>query len=130
MLMRIRVSCILGIVALTLGLGMLAPHVASAHASLEKCNIAPGARLKAVPTTVTCFFAEGVNPKGSFIGIFETVGDHAEVDKENSQVSFSNVKEMTVTVPKLAKGAYALIWYTISADDGHHAGGYFTFSIV
>jgi methionine-rich copper-binding protein CopC len=130
MLMRLHVSRVLGTLLLVLGAGIVAPRMAEAHASLNKCNIAPGAKLKAVPRTVTCFFAEGVKPKGSFIGIFETVGDHGEDDNLNSQVSFSNVKEMTMTVPKLAKGKYALIWYTISANDGHHAGGWFTFSIV
>ncbi|HWE60493.1 MAG TPA: copper resistance protein CopC [Chloroflexota bacterium] len=128
--MKTRVYHLCAVVALILGTGMLVPWVAQAHASLNKCNIAPGAKLKTMPRTVSCTFAEGVKPKGSFIGIFETTGDHGEDDNENSQVSFSNVKQMTMTVPKLAKGTYALIWYTISADDGHHAAGYFTFSII
>lgn len=127
--MRIHRARVLAAVVLVLGVGSLAPRVAQAHASLDKCNVAPGAKLKAVPAIITCTFAEGVNPKASFIGVFETIGDHAEVDKENSQVSFSNVKQMTVGVPKLRKGVYMFIWYTISADDGHHAGGSFTFTI-
>ena len=120
---------LLGATALLLGLGAAAPHLAQAHASLNKCNIAPAAKLAAAPKLITCTFAEGVNPKRSFIGVFETTGDHAEVDKENSAVSFANAKAMTVSVPKLSKGTYALLWYTISADDGHRAGGTFTFSI-
>jgi methionine-rich copper-binding protein CopC len=120
---------LLAAASLVLGAGALAPRAAQAHASLEKCNIAPGAKLHAAPAVITCTFAEGVNPKGSFIGVFESIGDHAEVDKENSQVSFSNVKVMTVGVPRLSKGTYVFMWYTISADDGHHAGGTFTFSI-
>jgi methionine-rich copper-binding protein CopC len=128
--MRIHPIRCLAAVALVTGVSSLAPRVALAHASLQRCNIAPGARLKTMPKTVNCFFAEGVNPKGSFIGIFETTGDHGQDDNENSQVSFSYAKEMTMTVPTLPKGTYALIWYTISADDGHHAGGWFTFSLV
>ncbi len=128
--MRIHFTRWLAALALVLGVSALAPRVALAHASLQKCNIAPGAKLKVMPKAVQCFFAEGVNPKGSFIGIFETTGDHGQDDNENSQVSFSNAHEMTMTVPKLAKGSYALIWYTISADDGHHAGGWFTFSLI
>lgn len=128
--MYVRLPRMIGAAALLLGMGLLAPHAVQAHASLDKCNIKPSAKLKAAPSTITCTFAEGVDPKGSFIGVFETVGDHAEVDKENSQVSFSNVKEMTVGVPRLSKGTYLFMWYTISADDGHHAGGAFTFSIA
>jgi methionine-rich copper-binding protein CopC len=127
--MSIRFTRIIAAAALVLGAGALLPRAAQAHATLVKCNIAPGATLTSAPRTITCTFAEGVNPKGSFIGVFESTGDHGEVDKENSQVSFSNVKQMTVGVPKLSKGIYAFIWYTISADDGHRAGGTFTFSV-
>lgn len=115
--------------SLLLGVGAMTPRIAQAHASLNKCNIAPGAKLTTAPKVIACTFAEGVNPKGSFIGVFETTGDHGEVDKENSAVSFSNAKQLTVGVPRLSKGTYALLWYTISADDGHRAGGIFTFSI-
>ncbi len=128
--MRIHLTRWLAAASLVLGMSALAPRVALAHASLQKCSIAPGAKLKAMPKTVSCFFAEGVAPKGSFMGIFETTGDHGQDDNGDSQVSFSNAMEMTMTVPKLAKGTYALIWYTISANDGHHAGGWFTFSVV
>ena len=127
--MRSPMFRMLATTALLLGVGALTPRIAQAHASLNKCNIAPGAKLAAAPKVITCSFAEGVNPKGSFIGVFETTGDHGEDDKENSTVSFSNAKQMTVSVPKLSKGTYALIWYTISADDGHRAAGEFTFSI-
>ena len=127
--MRTRMFRLLAMAALLLGVGAMTPRLAQAHASLNTCNIAPGAKLAAAPKVITCTFAEGVKPKGSFIGVFETTGDHGEADKENSAVSFSNAKQMTVGVPKLSKGTYALIWYTISADDGHRAGGEFTFSI-
>ncbi|HVA89708.1 MAG TPA: hypothetical protein VNL71_07680 [Chloroflexota bacterium] len=33
-------------------------------------------------------------------------------------------------LPKLRKDAYGILWFTISADDGHKAGGYFTFTIT
>jgi methionine-rich copper-binding protein CopC len=114
--------------ALVLGVSTLAPRVAPAHATLQRCNTVLSARLKTMPRTVNCFFAKEVNPKGSFIGIFEPTGDHGQDDNENSQVSFTNAKGMTL--PNLPKGTYALIWCTISADDGHRAGGWFTFSLV
>jgi copper transport protein len=107
----------------------LATARVEAHATLVKCNIARNAVLNVAPKLVTCTFAEGVNPKGSFIGVFEATGDGGEDDLGNSQVSFSNAKQMTVGLPKLSKGGYMLIWYTISADDGHKAGGSFTFAI-
>ncbi|MDB5058306.1 MAG: copper resistance protein CopC, partial [Chloroflexi bacterium] len=100
-----------------------------AHATLVKCTVAPGAMLAATPKTISCTFAEGVNPKGSFIGVFQATGDKGEVDRQNSALSFSNVKQLTVGLPKLAKGSYNLIWFTISADDGHRAAGNLNFTI-
>jgi methionine-rich copper-binding protein CopC len=108
---------------------MAVPLLAQAHATLVKCNVKAGAVLTAAPKTVTCTFAEGVNPKGSFVGVFEATGDKGEVDRQNSAVSFSNAHQMTIGLPKLGKGSYNLIWFTISADDGHRAGGNFTFNV-
>jgi methionine-rich copper-binding protein CopC len=120
---RLVTACACAFLALAL------PASASAHATLVRCNVAPSASLSAVPKVISCTFAEGVNPKGSFIGVFQATGDKGEVDSQNSAVSFSNAKEMTVSVPKLAKGTYNLLWFTISADDGHRAGGYTPFAI-
>jgi methionine-rich copper-binding protein CopC len=125
-----RFSRITAAAGLLLGGFVTFAGTAQAHATLISCNgLRANQVFTAVPKVLTCTFAEGVNPKGSFTGIFEATGDHAEVDKENSAVSFSNAHQMTVSVPKLAKGQYVFIWYTISADDGHHAGGAFPFTI-
>ncbi len=128
--MRSRMIRLIMAGLLALGVTTALPRVAEAHAFLEKCTgLAKGATLTALPKTLTCTFAEGVNPKGSFIRIFEATGDGAEDDLGNSAVSFSNVHQMTVGVPKLAKGAYYLMWFTVSADDGHKAGGVLPFTI-
>jgi methionine-rich copper-binding protein CopC len=125
-----RFSRIIASVCLLLGGFVAYVSTAQAHATLVSCNgLHKNQVLSAVPKVLTCTFAEGVNPKGSFMGIFEATGDGGEDDKENSQVSFSNAHQMTVTVPKLAKGQYLFIWFTISADDGHRAGGAFPFTI-
>lgn len=107
--------------------------VASAHASLTHANIRPGqvfAR-NAYPRTITAFFAENVNPKGSWVHVFEgaPAGDHGLVDLENVAFPFKNPKEITVGLPKGLKGLYTLMWFTQSADDGHKAGNAFTFTV-
>ncbi len=114
---------------LILGACAALPLSAQAHASLVKCTIAKGAALKAAPRTLACTFAEGVNPKGSFLRVVEAAGDGAEVDMGNSTVSFSNAHQMTVGLPKLARGPYYVMWFTVSADDGHRAGGVMPFSV-
>jgi len=128
--MRIRILRLIAVFALVLGASSVLPQVAQAHAFLIKCaGLTRNAKVAAVPKTLTCTFAEGVNPKGSFIRIVEATGDGAEDDRGNSAVSFSNAHQMTVSVPKLAKGSYYLMWFTVSADDGHMAGGVLPFTI-
>ena len=110
-------------------LGIAAPRMASAHATLASCNLAPHAVVAMAPRTLSCTFAEGVSPRGSLIHVFEAGGDHAQVDLGNPEVSFANAKQITVGLPKLGSGSYTVLWYTISADDGHRAGGWFAFSV-
>ncbi len=124
-----RATRVLAVLGLVIGTYAVLPHVVQAHATLAKCTVAAGAHLTATPKTITCTFVEGVNPQGSFIGVFQATGDKGEVDSQNSAVSFSNAMQMTVSVPALAKGSYNLLWVTISANDGHHAGGYVPFTI-
>jgi len=107
--------------------------VAFAHASLVRANIKPGQVFahNAYPKTITAFFAENVNPKSSWVHVFEgdPAGDHGMVDLGNEKYPFSNGKEITVGLPGGLKGLYTLMWFTKSADDGHVAGNAFTFTI-
>ena len=106
---------------------------ASAHASLVRANIKPGQVFShnGYPRTVTAYFAENINPKGSWVHVFEgdPSGDHGLVDLENVQFPFKNPKEITVGLPKGLKGLYTLMWFTKSVDDGHMAGNAFTFTV-
>ena len=107
--------------------------IASAHASLVRANIKPGQVFahNGYPRTITAYFAENINPKGSWVHVFEgdPSGDHGMVDRGNEQYPFKNPKEITVGLPKGLKGRYTLMWFTKSADDGHEAGNAFTFTI-
>ena len=120
-----------GLLAGTLVLSMAG--VASAHASLIRANIKPGQIFahNAYPRTLTAFFAENVDPKGSWVHVFERdpKGDHAMVDLGNVAFPFRNPKEITVGLPKGLKGLYTVIWFTTSADDGHKAANAFNFTV-
>src|SRR5438034_8085461 len=84
--------------------------VASAHASLVRANIKPGQVFahNAYPRTLTAFFAENVNPKGSWVHVVEgdPKRDHGLVDRDNVRFPFKNQKEITVGLPKGLKGTY------------------------
>jgi len=126
-----RRALAVGLLAGTLVLAMAG--VASAHASLVRANIKPGQVFahNAYPRTLTAFFAENVNPKGSWVHVFEgaATSDHGLVDRDNVQFPFKNPKEITVGLPKGLKGLYTVIWFTASADDGHKAGSAFNFTV-
>lgn len=115
--------------SIALGAWLALPGVAGAHASLVRCNIARNAHLTSSPSTLICTFAEGVQPKGSFVDVVAT-DDGGVLNTQDSTVSFTNAKEIDLRLPKLHKGTYGVLWFTISADDGHKAGGYFTFTIT
>jgi methionine-rich copper-binding protein CopC len=120
-----------GLVAGTLTLSMAG--VASAHASLVRANIKPGQVFahNAYPRTLTAFFAENVNPKGSWVHVFEgnPKGDHGMVEQGNVQFPFKNPKEITLGLPRGLKGLYTVIWFTTSVDDGHKAASAFNFTV-
>jgi methionine-rich copper-binding protein CopC len=106
---------------------------ALAHASLTRANIKNGAVLhvKSVPRTLQTFFAETLDPKQSWVNVFEGVGDHGLVnEKTKSIVNFKNPKEMTLRLPTLRPDRYYFVWYTHSEDDGHYAAGVVYFRVV
>src|ERR1035437_1489401 len=127
--MPARLRRTLAITSLLAGTMAVTTGTAHGHATLARCSIAPQTTLRVLPKMLTCTFVEEVNPCGSFIGIFQATGDHAGMDAANSQVSFANAKQITLSMPKLAKGSYAVLWVTVSANDGHRAGGSFVFSL-
>jgi len=110
-----------------------ATGVASAHASLTSANIKPGQvfATNTYPRTLIGRFAENVKPSSSFLHVFEAdpKGDHGIVDTGKNSFPFKNPKEIVATLPKGLKGVYTVMWYTVSADDGHTAGFTFTFTV-
>jgi methionine-rich copper-binding protein CopC len=104
----------------------------SAHANLVRCSIGNNQvfRVGHTPTSVQAYFAEDLNPKNSWIAVFEGEADHGLVtEKEHSMPNYKNPKELTLKLPKLGKEKYYLMWYTQSADDGHFAAGLVNFQV-
>jgi methionine-rich copper-binding protein CopC len=114
-------------------LALSATGLASAHASLVRANIRPGQVFapSTYPRTLAAFFAENVNPKGSWVHVFEgdPRGDHGLADTDNVAFPFQNPKEITVGLPRGLKGLYTVVWFTISADDGHKASSAYSFTV-
>ena len=119
--------------ALAAGLTLTVAGVtsASAHASLQKCSIKNGEvfHVGHTPRQVTAFFTEDLDPKQSWVKVFEGIADHGLVEKESFVVNYKNPKEIILNLPPLGKEPYYLIWYTHSADDGHFASGIVYFQV-
>lgn len=115
--------------ALALGaaLALIAPGIASAHASYVSSDPAANAVLQAAPTTVTVHFAEDVNPDGSDIVVYDS--KHKQVSIAPAEVDRSDLKTMTVPMQGDDSEVYLVEWHTVSADDGDPDIGAFTFSV-
>jgi methionine-rich copper-binding protein CopC len=121
-------ACVLG-----LFLACATTSSALAHASLTRSSIKNGAvfHVKNAPKMIQAFFAENLDPKQSWINVFEGVADHGLVnEKTRSVVNFKNPKELTLRLPTLRPDKYYFVWYTHSEDDGHFAAGVVYFSVV
>lgn len=110
----------------------LSTQIASAHANWLHGNLKNNQVFKVghTPKQLRGFFAENLDPKKSWMAVFEGVADHGLVtEKQRSVVNYKNPKEMTLNLPKLARDKYYLIWYTHSATDGHDAAGVLYFRV-
>lgn len=115
--------------ALALGaaLALIAPGIASAHASYVSSDPAANAVLKAAPTTVTVHFAEDVDPAGSDVVAYDA--KHKQVSTAPAEVDRADLKTMTVSMQGDDSEVYLVEWHTVSADDGDPDIGAFTFSV-
>ncbi len=121
-----------------LGLGVLFAGAASAHASYVSSDPAAGAVVATAPTTVTVHFAEEVDPKGSSLVVYhETEAKNTfsfdeeakEVSTGQTQYPLSDAKSMTIAMQGDGNGIYAVVWKTVSADDGDPDSGVFFFGV-
>lgn len=103
----------------------------SAHASLVRCSIKNGQVFKVghTPSMVKAFFAEELTPSQSWITVYEGQADHGQVEKQHWAVNYQNPKEIDLTLPKLIKEKYYLIWHNQSSVDQHFAAGIVYFQV-
>lgn len=128
----------LGLLCVTGGLVFAAPaHPAlPAHAKVMSSDPAIGSTIAQVPTKVTVFTAENINPdpNKSNLQVYGPGVDATDtlISQGNAQIPLSNQKEMSVAITPNAghvNGVYVVFWKTVSADDGDPASGSFTFTV-
>lgn len=117
-----------GYIAITLvGLALVTPAVAWAHARLTKSEPANQAKLTAAPTAIRLWFSEA--PEIALTHVTLTDSMHATI--ATGAVARGATK-LAVTAPisrALTAGRYTIAWRTAAAD-GHPTSGQVTFSVV
>jgi copper transport protein len=117
---------------LPLGILQLTTGIAQArilHALPVETEPANNAVLQTPPTQVIIWFDERIIPATSHIIVDNA--QQQQVNMQDSVVSASNPREMSVALPSaLPGGTYTVLWVAQSADDGHVTQGSFTFRVV
>ena len=103
--------------ALLVGLLLVAPQTALAHASLLRADPSPGAVLEAPPARVTIWFTEPVEPRFSEIQVLDVQGQR--VDNSDSAVDRNDPTALSVSLRPVSEGTYTVAWKNTSSVDGH-----------
>jgi copper resistance protein C len=131
--LRLHFALLLSLCLLYLMTGAVSAHsVIPTHAKVNKAIPAIGSTISKVPTTVTVFTLENINPNPnkSNLFIYSPAGDL--ISQGNATVSLTNPREMTIGImPDKANlnGVYVVRWITVSAEDGDPDQGAFVFTV-
>jgi len=117
------------VIAVLLSLtGLLSVGIAAdAHALVRSSTPADGANLDHAPAQVSITFTERPDPRLSAIHVLDVGGRRLE--SGGVRVAAGDPSTLTVPLPPLPNGVYTVTWSTVSAVDGHRAGGFFAFGV-
>jgi copper transport protein len=108
------------------GLALVAPAAASAHAYLVKSVPAASIELTSSPPNVQLTFDEAVEPRLAIISVTD-VDAHQQTTGPPTR-SPTNPNTLVVPLKHLAEGWY-LVYYRVISVDGHPVQSVFTFSV-
>ena len=112
---------------IVLALFILAPYVASAHATPVEMSPASGERLVVSPEDISIRFSERLEPGSSNIRLEDTTG--AKLETAQANVDRSDEHRLLLPMSELPEGAYIVSWGVVSKDDGHFTKGSYAFSV-
>lgn len=109
-------------IALALIVALPASRV-SAHAAYDHSTPDDGEVVAEAPAQIQVFFGQEVSRSGG-LPTLEVVNDSGDLVSSNAVLSDDDRTMMTADLnPGLPDGRYAIIWHTISAEDGEEAKG-------
>jgi methionine-rich copper-binding protein CopC len=103
------------------------PVAVRAHASLDRAEPPPDARLTEAPSELRLFFTQALVRRGSYV----QVRDAREVEVP-VQLGFddANPRLMRAGLPALQPGSYTVKWQSLSADDDDYADGTYKLTVL
>jgi copper transport protein len=114
------------VAAAVLGLALLVPAAAAAHAYLLKTVPAASVILTTPPRSVQLTYDEAVEPRFAIVSVTD-VNAHQETTGPVTR-SPSNPDTLVVPLKRVGEGWYLVYWRAISVD-GHPVQGAFTFAV-
>ncbi len=115
--------------ALLTGALALLPATAEAHALLTRASPAVNGTVTQSPQRLLLTFSEPVDPSLSHVQVVDTRGRPAPGVLPSRAVP-GNSQQLEVSVSRpLPRGVYTVDWQTVSALDGHLAGGAYAFGV-
>ncbi len=122
--MRRRITAI-GLLLVTL---TASTSTAFAHAEYVRSEPSSSALLIEPPTRVLIYFSQQLEMSMSSISVLGPTGQPASVGQ--AKVLPNDPRAMYVDLrPGLGPGTYTVRWSNMSAEDGEHANGQFTFTV-
>ena len=113
--------------ALVCGAVLLLASGVSAHALLVHADPGAGAVLPTSPPVITLSFTEAPDPSLSIVHVLDSTG--TTVDPHGARAVPGQPQDLTVELGPLPHGVYTVSWRTVSAVDGHVAGGAYAFGV-
>lgn len=107
-----------------LALAMASP--VAAHTRMERSVPAANSTVAVSPPRLTLWFSERLEPAFSKVQVLNPEGK--QVDKGDAQVDPDDARQIGVSLPELAAGAYRVHWRVLSVDS-HVNEGDFTFDV-
>ncbi len=114
------------LVATALAIVLLSAAPAFAHASFEGSEPGANSQVQTSPKAIVLRFSEPVTPERGGIKVFDSNEKAIDVGKYGRANGDS--KTVSVPVPELQEGTYAVTWRVVS-EDSHPIQGAFTFAV-
>jgi copper transport protein len=127
--LRRRALAIAALLAIlvTLALPGVAGWQAQAHAQLVASSPGAGELLADSPDELILVFSEPLEASFSAVDVTSAGGEL--ILARAGEVDPSDQFQLIVTLPPLGDGVYTVTWSSLSAADGHTAGGFFSFGV-